>query len=52
VDGKVTLKKASFLGWCVNDGPGLMLKKTGTAEIVPITGALKMEDLSKLTEIY
>ena len=41
-DGKYTLKNTSWLGWCVNDPPGIMLKKKGTEYIIPIVGALRM----------
>lgn len=42
-DGKYTLKKTNWLGWCVNDAPAIMLKKKGSDKIVTITGALKKE---------
>ena len=35
-DGLFTLKKANWLGWCVNDSPSMMLKKVGTDYVVPI----------------
>jgi NADH:ubiquinone oxidoreductase subunit E len=42
-DGKVTLMKTNWLGWCVNDAPAIMLKKKGSDKIVTITGALKKD---------
>jgi len=47
-DNKYTLKTTSWLGWCVNDPPGMMLKKKGTDYIIPILGALNMSEQSIL----
>ena len=37
-DGKVTLKYADYLGWCINSAPGVMLKKKGNKNVIPIEG--------------
>eukprot|EP00825_Cyclidium_porcatum_P027798 TRINITY_DN29_c0_g2_i21.p1 TRINITY_DN29_c0_g2~~TRINITY_DN29_c0_g2_i21.p1 ORF type:complete len:896 (-),score=189.11 TRINITY_DN29_c0_g2_i21:400-3087(-) len=50
-DGKYSLKKANWLGWCVNGAPGMMLKRKGTSKIVPITGALKLGDISEVDKM-
>ena len=44
----MTLKKAAFLGWCVNDAPALMIKKIGSSKIIPVIGALKLNDVSEI----
>lgn len=37
-DGKFSLHPAAWLGWCVNDAPGVMVKKRGTYHVVPMSG--------------
>ena len=37
-DGKFTLHTLNWLGYCVNDGPGMMIKRTGTDYVEILTG--------------
>ena len=37
-DEKVTLKYAHNLGWCINNAPGVMLKRKGMEKVIPIAG--------------
>lgn len=50
-DGKYTLKRANWLGWCVNDAPGIMMRRKGQEYVVPIVGALKLDDISEITKM-
>ena len=36
-DGKFTLHTANWLGWCVNDAPAMMVKRTGSTGIDVVT---------------
>ena len=38
-DGRFTLKRTNWLGWCVNDAPGLLIKKKGSDKIIPVLKA-------------
>jgi len=37
-DGKFTFHTLNWLGWCVNDAPSMMIKKTGTNYIEMLSG--------------
>lgn len=50
-DGKYTLKRTNWLGWCVNDAPGIMMRRKGQEYVVPIVGALKLDDISEITKM-
>lgn len=50
-DGKYTLKKSNFFGWCVNDAPALMKKSKGTDYVVPIIGALKFANIADVHNV-
>jgi len=43
-DGKFSLHKANWLGWCVNNSPAVMIKSRGTDYVVPILNVDKIQN--------
>jgi len=47
-DGKWSLRKTNWLGWCVNEGPAVMVKRKGENKVIPVLNVKrigKLEDL-------
>ena len=47
-DGKFSLKRTNWLGWCVNDAPAIMIKKKGSDQVIPV---LKANNINSLSDI-
>lgn len=51
-DGKFTLHTLNWLGWCVNDAPSMMVKRTGTDHIEMMSGLCEQTLEEKIAAIY